>query len=616
MHVKTRAEVIDTAGRGVIPVGGDRGDAAMIEVEQVAKSFGAIRALDGVDLVVPAGSVEGLLGPNGAGKTTLVRVLATLLAPDAGRVRIAGVDLADDPATVRTLVGLAGQYAAVDESLTGLENLLMVGRLYRLRPNEARVRADEALERLGLVHAADRPVRTYSGGMRRRLDLGASLVGRPRVLLVDEPTTGLDPRARAEVWDFIGDLVADGTTVLLTTQYLEEADHLADHIVVIDRGRLIAGGSPRELKHRAGSDLLQLEVRADDVDRVVGLLAGIGRHSGQRAVRGNRICIPVWEPVADLMAAVRILDRAEIVPLDISVREPSLDDVFLALTGPEADASELPSTLTTVPPAAPTALDPVPRARLPLSAVASDALVLTRRNLLHILRTPELLVFATVQPIVFLLLFRYVFGGAIRVPGGNYVDYLIPGIIVQTVVFGAPSTSVGLAEDMSRGIIDRFRSLPMARSAVLAGRILADLLRNAFLVVLMVAVGVLVGFRLHTGVPAALAAVVVTLLLGYALSWLFALVGLSVANPEAAQLAGLLPIFPLVFASSVFTPVDTMPGWLQAFAEVQPITRAADAVRGLTQGGPVATDLVWTAVWVVALLAVFAPLAVRRYSRR
>ena len=614
--MSTRAEVTDTAGRGVVPLGGDSGGAAMIEVEGVAKSFGAQRALVDVDLVVPAGTVEGLLGPNGAGKTTLVRVLATLLAPDAGRARIAGVDLADDPGTVRTLIGLAGQYAAVDESLTGRENLLMVGRLYRLGTRDATARSDEVLERLGLVDAADRPVKTYSGGMRRRLDLGASLVGRPRVLLVDEPTTGLDPRARAEVWDFIGDLVADGTTVLLTTQYLEEADHLADHIVVIDRGRLIAGGSPRELKHHAGSDLLELELRDADVERVAGLLAGIGRHSGQRAVRGHRICIPVWDPVADLMAAVRILDRAGIVPLDITVREPSLDDVFLALTGPDAEVDEMPPPVAAVSLTPRAAAEPVPRARLRPSAVVGDALVLTRRNLLHVLRTPELLVFATVQPIVFLLLFRYVFGGAIQVPGGSYVDYLIPGIIVQTVVFGAPSTSVGMAEDMSRGIIDRFRSLPMARSAVLAGRILADLLRNAFVVVLMVAVGVLVGFRFHNGLPAAVAAVAVTLLLGYALSWVFALVGLSVADPESAQVAGLLPIFPLVFASSVFTPVDTMPGWLQAFADVQPITRAADAVRALTQGGPVAADLAWTAVWIVACLAVFAPLAVRRYSRR
>ena len=274
----------------------------------------------------------------------------------------------------------------------------------------------------------------------------------------------------------------------------------------------------------------------------------------------------------------------------------------------------------TAPTGATTTGDAVPATmgsvRLPLSAVLSDALVITKRNLLHVARTPELLVFATIQPIVFVLVFRYVFGGAIQVPGGRYVDYLIPGIIVQAVVFGAPSTSVGLAEDMSRGIIDRFRSLPMARSAVLAGRTLADLVRNVFVVALMVVVGVLVGFRFHNGVLPGLMAMVLALLLGYALSWAFALVGLYVADAEAAQVVGILPIFPLVFASSVFTPIQTMPGWLQGFAEVQPVTRAANSVRALTQGGPVSADLAWTALWIVAILGAVVPLAVRRYRRR
>jgi ABC-2 type transport system ATP-binding protein len=338
-----RAELVDIGERGSTSSDADgagRAAPAMIEVEGVSKSFGAVTALDGVDLAVPAGTVEGLLGPNGAGKTTLIRVLATLLAPDSGRARIAGVDLMEDPHTVRTIIGLAGQYAAVDESLSGRENLLMVGRLYRLSQRQAIARADEALERLRLVDAADRPVKTYSGGMRRRLDIGASLVGRPRVLLVDEPTTGLDPRARADVWDFLRDLVAAGTTVLLTTQYLDEADELAGHIVVIDQGRLIAGGTPRDLKHRYGSDVLELEVPPADVEAVVHLLAGIGRQTVQRAVSGNRLCIPVWDPVADLMDAVRILDRAHVIPVDITVRSPSLDDVFLALTGRSAAEPE------------------------------------------------------------------------------------------------------------------------------------------------------------------------------------------------------------------------------------------------------------------------------------
>ena len=267
------------------------------------------------------------------------------------------------------------------------------------------------------------------------------------------------------------------------------------------------------------------------------------------------------------------------------------------------------------PPAQPEGLTAIEPVRLPRSAIFADALVIARRNLTRIARTPQLLVFATIQPVMFVLLFRYVFGGAIHVPGISYVDYLIPGIIVQTVVFGATSTAVGLSEDMSKGIIDRFRSLPMSRSAVLAGRTIADLARNIFVVLLMIAVGIAVGFRFHNGFGQAVAAVFVALLLGYTLSWVFALIGLTVPDPETAQLAGFLPIFPLVFASSVFTSIQSMPGWLQAFAKVQPITRAANTVRALTEGGPVATNLIWTVVWSIAILAVFAPLAVRRYRK-
>jgi len=309
----------------------------MIDVEGVSKSYGETKALAGVDISVPAGVVEGLLGPNGAGKTTLVRILATLLAPDAGRVRISGVDVRTDPNTVRSLIGLAGQYAAVDERLTGRENLVMVGRLYRLGATLAKVRADESLERLGLVEAADRPVKTYSGGMRRRLDLGASLVGRPQVLILDEPTTGLDPRTRLDMWSFIRDLVAEGTTVLLTTQYLEEVDQLANHSIVIDRGRVIASGTSDELKARVGTDLIEMEVSAAELDRTTAALRGIGCGTPIIKRANSHITIPTCVPVPDLMAAVRILDNAGIVPVNLGLRQPSLDEVFLSLTGRGTD---------------------------------------------------------------------------------------------------------------------------------------------------------------------------------------------------------------------------------------------------------------------------------------
>ena len=230
----------------------------IVEISGVAKSFGETHALKGVDLDIPEGSIQGLLGPNGAGKTTLVRILATLLRPDAGTALVDGHDVVREAQKVRELIGLAGQFAAVDDQLTGRENLEVVGLLYGLRRREARSRAGDALERLGLADAADRLVRTYSGGMRRRLDLGASLVGEPRVLLLDEPTTGLDPRTRLELWEFLRTRVREGATLLLTTQYLEEADHLADHIVVIDHGDVIARGTSDELKTRLGADVLEI----------------------------------------------------------------------------------------------------------------------------------------------------------------------------------------------------------------------------------------------------------------------------------------------------------------------------------------------------------------------
>jgi ABC-2 type transport system ATP-binding protein len=306
----------------------------MIIAEGVVKRFGSNVALDGVDLAVEPGTVLGLLGRNGAGKTTLVRILSTLLSPDGGRAWVAGADVVRDQRAVRSLIGLAGQYAAVDETLSGRENLELVGRLYGLRRKEARARATETLERLSLTQAADRLVYSYSGGMRRRLDLGASLVGRPVVLIMDEPTTGLDPRTRIELWTFIEDLVGEGTTVLLTTQYLEEADRLADRITVVERGKVIANGTSHELKQRVGSDVLEVRAkRSADLDRLVGLLSGIGAGQPVADLRAQRVSLPTVDPVPTLLAAAQRIEAAGVPVDDLGIRRPSLDDVFLALTG-------------------------------------------------------------------------------------------------------------------------------------------------------------------------------------------------------------------------------------------------------------------------------------------
>jgi ABC-2 type transport system ATP-binding protein len=310
-----------------------------ISVTGLVKSFGDVRALDGVDLYVPPGSVLGLLGPNGAGKTTAVRVLTTLLKPDAGTVLVTGLDVVRDAAELRARIGLAGQYAAVDENLTGLENLVMVGRLYGERRAWAKRRGQELLERFDLVEAAGRAVKTYSGGMRRRLDLAAALVARPPVLFLDEPTTGLDPRSRLEVWATIEGLVAEGTTVLLTTQYLDEADRLADLIAVIDRGRVIAEGTPDELKDRVGGE--RLEVHLADASAVATAVRALAPMSDEPPVADEEtVRLPVSQRTGTIVEAVRRLDEAGVAVDDLGLRRPTLDDVFLALTGHAAEAAD------------------------------------------------------------------------------------------------------------------------------------------------------------------------------------------------------------------------------------------------------------------------------------
>ncbi len=610
----------------------DDNDRIAITVRGLRKSYGSVLALCGIDLDVERGTVLGLLGPNGAGKTTLVRILATLLKPDGGSARVLGFDVERDAGALREQIGLAGQYAAVDENLTGLENLTMVGRLYGEPRRQAKARARELLERFGLNEAAGRPTKTYSGGMRRRLDLAAALVARPPVLFLDEPTTGLDPRSRLGLWEAIESRVAQGTTVLLTTQYLDEADRLADRIAVIDAGTLIAQGTSDELKDQIGGERLEVRLERRRHRRARG------RGEGARAdlIRG-----------ADCRGDARQAQRARAKRRDRRGGAPpgrrggghrrhraAPADAGRGVPRPHRPCGgglrrgRLGRGRSRRGVAGGRRQGGRPRRRSGLRArrgarsgaggrhvrrAITDTLIIAERNLVRLPRAPELFVAFTIQPIMFVLLFRYVFGGAIVTPGYSYVDFLVPGIIVQNIAFGGFVTAIGLNEDVRKGLIDRFRSLPMARSAVLAGRTAADIATNLLSMVVLLVTGVIIGFSFHTSVLDAIAGIGLLLCFGYSFSWFFAWLGLLVKSSEAANSVGFIAVFPLTFISSAFVPVKSMPTVLREFANVNPFTIVVDAMRHLWLGAP-AHSYVWGAVvWTCVIIAVFAPLAVRRY---
>jgi daunorubicin resistance ABC transporter ATP-binding subunit len=428
---------------------------SMIEVEGVTKSFGDTKALAGVSFSAGRGEVVGLLGPNGAGKTTLVRAVATLLRPDQGAIRVGGVDVASDPQRVRALIGLAGQSAAVDGLLTGRENLRLIGRLYGLEARECRRRTDELLDRFDLVGAADRRVGTYSGGMRRRLDLGATLVGRPAVVLLDEPTASLDPRSRTELWELVDQVAADGTTVLLTSQYLEEVERLANRIVVIDKGVVIADGSSDALKLAVGGDVVEARVLdVESVERARALFSDFGSGEPIVDIEERRIRVPTRQGVRALVTAARRLDDAAIELADLGLRHASLDDVFFALTADGAAPVELP-----VP--SPSRENRLPADEPDRKHTISDILAISARYLRRMSRTPQVIVLAVLQPIVFVLMLHAVFGGIVSmVLGDDYIQFLVPGVLVMNIVLGGTITASGIADDVRVGIIDRSAASP------------------------------------------------------------------------------------------------------------------------------------------------------------
>ena len=592
--------------------------APVLEARRITHSFGEVAALRDVDLEVRAGEVVGLLGPNGAGKTTLVRIIATLLDPDAGEVVVCGEDARRRPAAVRGHLGLAGQFASVDELLTGRENLVLIGRLYGLAADDARARADALLRSIGLDAAADRRVGTYSGGMRRRLDLGATLIGEPSLLLLDEPTTGLDPRSRLELWDLIDAIAERGAAVLITSQNLEEVERLADRVIVLDAGAVIADAHPQALQRQIGGHVLDVRVDTGAPDGADGAIADAHRElvAAGLDVRDDpargRVTAPLAGGLPAAVATAQRLVDARVEPVEFALRVPSLEEAFLSLTGQAGEATD--EAEATASPAA-GALPDGERPSRTASAMR-DVAVTTGRDIKRLLRTPQLLFFAAVQPVLFVLGLAAVFGDLVeQVLGDDYIQFLLPGVVVMQVALAAGATGVGLAADLQDGIIDRFRSLPMSQVAVLAGRTTTDLVRNALTLTIMVVAGFVLGFSLRGGLLRGLAALGLALLFGYAATWVFASVGLAVKDPQAANFIGFAPVLLFVYLSSAWVPIETMSGAVQGFARHQPVNVTIEAVRGLANGTEATGEIVQSIAWSLALLAGFGVLATRQFRR-
>ena len=583
----------------------------MIEAEGLTKRYGPTVALAGIDLQVPAGSILGVLGPNGAGKTTALRILTTLSLPDDGWARVAGHDVVREAAAVQRNIGVTAQDATVDEVLTGRQNLVMIGRLSGLRRRQARARAAELLDQFDLADAADRMLREYSGGMRRRLDLAAGLVTRPPVLFLDEPTTGLDPASRLRMWNVIRELVAGGVTLLLTTQYLDEADELADRIVVIDHGHVIAEGTPAELKTQTGG--ARLEVTLTEANPAAsGALEPFA--SG-----------PVHAEPGRAAAAGAGTQRRR-AGQHGRARPRRRRDHRRRRGGPSALARRRVLRAHRPPRGASRGPRRTRPGGSPVMTRFADATVLTGRNLVHIAREPLQLSDVTIQPVLFTLLFVYVFGSGVVLPGGgSYTDFAIAGLLALNLTTSAMGTAVGLSSDLNSGVIDRFRTLPMWRAAVLVGRSLADLSTAALCTLIVALTGLVIGWRPDASIPAVIGGFALFLLFAYALSWGCGCLGIVSKGPESAQGVGLVILFPLAIVSNGLVPTQRMPAVLRVIADWNPVSAVTAAARHLWGNpNPSATIQAWpmqhpvaaSLLWSVALLLIFAPLATFLYRRR
>jgi ABC transporter DrrB family efflux protein len=562
-----------------------------IQTRGLTKKYGQKAALENFDLKVQQGDIHALLGPNGAGKTTLVRILATLIKPDSGEVKIFENDLLKESSKVRELISLTGQNASVDEELTGYENMFLIARLMGFTKTDARKRARQLLKSFGLETASKKLVKNYSGGMRRRLDIAASIIKIPKILFLDEPTTGLDPRSRNNLWAIIRALAKEGTTVVLTTQYLEEADQLADQITVIDQGRLISEGTSEQLKRSVGENILHIYPNGENsLDILSNFLTGkLGLTSAILSEKG-----PVNIRVKSTREAVKILsslDSLEDHIRSFSLSRPNLDEVFLALTGKpveenesgkrqgKEDEVEIEDAVTSNPKRVLDVINPVRGAN-----VFTGKMMFGWRSMLKIKHIPEQFTDALITPIMFTFMFTYIFGGALAGSTAEYLHFFVPGILVQTLVFNSIYSGMNIHTDISKGLFDRFRSMPIWSPTPLVGIFVGDIVRHLISGIVVLIFAAFLGFKIGAGPLAVVSVFLISIYFAVSISWLFLILGITMRSLSAVMSLGWLLLMPLVFMSNIFVDPATMPDWLQIFVAWNPLAWQVDVCREILDG--------------------------------
>ncbi len=588
-----------------------------IEASGIRKTFGKKVVLDGIDLRIQKGSIHAVLGPNGSGKTTLIKIMSTLLKADEGTILISSHNVAKEPDKVRESISLTGQSASVDEELTGYENLYLIARLLGFPSKEARQRAHELLQAFDLKEASKKLVKEYSGGMRRRLDIAASIVKITDVLFLDEPTTGLDPRSRNALWTIIRNLAKKGTTILLTTQYLDEAEQLADKITVIDYGVVISEGTSNELKASVGSNLLHVHLDGISPAQIDNMLKKIESITGTFVNEQKKLTFQV----SGQKQAIAILDQLEKIQIPVSsfsLSRPDLNEVFLSLTGKphkdnaddeevEADEAEpLNISVSQV-------LDhSIPNHQ---SGFWGNKMMFGWRNMIKIKHIPEQFFDALITPVMFTFMFTFIFGGALAGSTQAYLQFFIPGILVQTLTFNSMYAGINVNNDISKGIFDRFRSMPIWLPAPLTGIFIGDFFRHLVSGSLVFLFGFILGFRTEAGIGAIAGSFAIMILFAMSISFLFIIMGLVMRSVSAVMSFGWIILMPLVFMSNIFADPSTMPAWLQTFISYNPLAWQVDAVRGLLANHVSVVAILKALGASAAITAVLFPITVWIYKK-